>query len=144
MAHGRLHPAIIVTARGVEIKADHARWMKGRNGKIFLAVGIGPAIISSKPKKQNWNCGILSKARDFFAPPRFEPVSDTDSEGNYVSRCVTCGFYPRYHKLGHPGVCAHYTPGGKYNAHKKLIKIRKFHKILTIQQENVRSLKWLD
>jgi hypothetical protein len=144
MAHGRLRPAIIITARGVEIKADHARWIKGRNDKIFLAVGIGPAIRSSKPKNKNWNYGILSRARDFFAPPRFEAISDTDSQGNYVTRCATCGLYPRHHELGHPYACNNYTPGNKYDAHKKLIKTRRFNKILTIHKENVRSLRWLD
>jgi hypothetical protein len=144
MARGRLRPAIIVTARGVEIKADHARWMKGRNDKVFLAVGIGPASISSKPKGQNWNYGILSKARDFFAPPKYEAVNKTDSEGNYIRRCATCRLYPDAHELGHPRACDNYTPSRKYNAHKKLIKTRKFRKILTVQKENVRSFKWLD
>ena len=144
IAPGRLRPAIIVTARGVEIQADHARWIKGRNGKIFLAVGIGRATLSSKPKQQNWNYGILSKARDFFAPPQFQSVGATDSEGNYITRCKACGLYPSLHVAGHPRACNNYTPGGKYNAHKKLIKTRRFRKILTIHKENVRSLKWLD
>ena len=141
---GHMHPATIVTARGVEIKADHARWMKGRNDKIFLAVGIGPATISSKPKQKNWNYGLLSKARDFFAPPRFSDTDKIDATGNHEARCANCDMYPNAHEFGHPHACNNYTPGKKYNAHKKLIKTRKFRKILTIQKENVYSLKWLD
>ena len=63
----RLRPAVIVTARGVEIKADHARWMKTTKGNIFLAVGIQPRIRERAVGYYNRG-GVLRKARDFFAP----------------------------------------------------------------------------
>ena len=64
---GRMRPALILTARGVEIKADHARWMKTTKGNIFLAVGIQPRIRERRVGLYSRG-GVLRKARDFYAP----------------------------------------------------------------------------
>jgi hypothetical protein len=67
---GRMRPAIIITARGVEIKADHARWMKTTKGNVFLAVGIQPRI---KERAVLYSRGgVLRKARDFYAPEEIQ------------------------------------------------------------------------
>jgi hypothetical protein len=64
---GRMHPAIVITARDVEIKADHARWMKTTKGNVFLAVGIQPRIVQRAVGYYNRG-GVLRQARDFYAP----------------------------------------------------------------------------
>ena len=67
----RAHPAIIITARGVEIRADHARWMKTTKGNVFLAVGIHPRIKERTVSYYNRG-GVLRRARDFYAPEETE------------------------------------------------------------------------
>ena len=119
---GHMHPAIIITVRDVEIKADHARWMKGYHGNIFLAVGIGPGVV--KGRRSYWRSrAILDKARDFFAPPLRTRLRDWDgSETDWIEP----------------------DDNGTFDARTEKIYRQKFAKILTIRKENIRSLKWLD
>jgi hypothetical protein len=113
---GRLHPALIMTARGVEIKADHARWVKSLGGKVYLAVGLKPGG-TEYIRNGRSALGPMHEMRDFYAPRRHTPVGENgwdepDEDGNY---------------------CADTLP----------IIRPKFQKILTIHKENVRALKWL-
>lgn len=111
-----LHPASIITARGVEIIADHARWIKSSNGKIYLAIGLKPGgteyIRSGRSAR-----GPMHEVRDFYAPIHHTQVGDDGWDEPDEN-----GYY-----------CATTLP----------IIRPKFQKIITIHKENVRTLKWL-
>jgi len=140
-AGGRsLCPAIIITARGVEIKADHARWFKAKN-HIFLAAGLDPTVIEQVARNSG---GVLRQARDFFAAPRYLPTSRQDQGTGWADlKCSKCKFPKYMHDLdGLP--CDGYEPGTRYDAHRLCLKRQRFRKIITIRKENVRSVQWLD
>ena len=136
-AQSRSRPAIIVTKRGREIKADHARWMKGKGGNIFLAVRIGPGMFENMSSDGRQR--ITHRARDFYAPPKWYEGLLADWVADWVEpECANCGEQPHQHSPH----CTGYIPG-HYDAHRNMIICRRFHDILTIHKENVLSIKWL-
>ena len=114
----RLRPALIMTARGVEIRADHARWIKSPNGIIYLAVGLKPGG-TEYIRSGRSALGPMHEMRDFYAPRRHTPVGDDESGWDEPDE--------------DGGYCADTLP---------IIRPR-FQKILTIHKENVRAFKWL-
>jgi hypothetical protein len=112
----RMRPALVMTARGVEIRADHARWIKRENGSIYLAIGLRPGgteyVRSGRSAR-----GPMLEMRDFYAPTR----------------------HTQFGKDGWDEP----DKNGMYNAKTLPIIRPKFQKIITIHKENVRAFKWL-
>jgi hypothetical protein len=114
----RLRPASIMTVRGVEIIADHARWIKSPNGKIYLAAGLksgGKEYIRTGRSA----LGPMHEMRDFYAPRHHTMVGDDENGWDEPDE--------------NGGYCADTLP----------IIRPKFQKIITIHKENIRALKWL-
>jgi hypothetical protein len=131
----RLRPAVVKTARGVTIHADHARWIRGNGGHVFLAIGISPGEYQTRPR---YNCrgaknSPLAHERDFYLPKKWEPARWQDASGWDEPICQNC--------KKNPCECGNPLPG--FNAHRQAVRRCRFKKIITIQRENVKSVTWV-
>ena len=120
-----LRPAIIITRRGVTITADHARWLA--DGR-YLAVGFRPGLHEhehGRKYRKGQQETALKLARDFYAPPRREPVCERDEAGFCISDS-----WGDAQSTG-------------YDAGTVFVSRPKFEHIITIRRENVVDVKWI-
>jgi hypothetical protein len=121
----RLRPALVTTARGVTIDADHARIVRHPStGTRILVMGIidGRRNVAEYVAYNNGDrkYSLTRVLPDFTAPGEWVPGGNCDETG----WCEP-------------------DESGHYDAHRDYYAERKFRTILTAFMDNIRDIEWV-
>jgi hypothetical protein len=121
ISESRLRPAVITMKRGTVIPVHHFRKIRGRRGGAVIVAGIDPGEHVQHYLGSVTSGGLtVGKMRDFYGPLYWAPSWWQDATG--------------WDDRSRHG-------GEEYDAKRIPTQIRKFRKILTMNEENIRSIK---
>jgi|3_EtaG_2_1085321.scaffolds.fasta_scaffold02338_10 coenzyme F420-reducing hydrogenase delta subunit len=115
----RLRPAVITMKRGTVIPVHHFRKIRGGRGGAVIVAGIDPGEYIQYHDGSHGDGRRVGKMRDFYAPGHWIPSSWQDETG----------------------WCEPHAADGGYDARRRFAQVKKFRKILTMNEENIRSIK---
>jgi hypothetical protein len=126
-------PAVITMKRGTVIPVHHFRKIVNRNGRTTIIAGIDPGRWETNDKGGGYSSKYPTHhdMRDFYNPGYWVPMPWQDEDG------WDDPLRPREERVGA-------SWGDGYDAKRAYIQVRKFRKILTMYEENIKNIKSLE